>query len=58
MPRTSFYVSAELTNKLRLGPERGLSMAVNRVIDRYYEIVEAERARLQALFYIKYNKIK
>lgn len=50
MPKTSFYLSAELQDKLRIGPERGLSMAANRAIDRYYAMVDAERAKLSSLF--------
>lgn len=36
--------------KLRLSDNRGLSMAANRAIDRYYAMVEAERQKLTALF--------
>lgn len=50
MGKTSFYLSKELETKLRLGPERGLSMAANRAIDRYYAMCDAERAKLEKLF--------
>ena len=50
MPKTSFYVSESLKGKLRLGPDRGLSMAANRAIDRYYAMVDAERKRLGEIF--------
>ena len=50
MPKTSFYLSKELEKKLRLSDDRGLSMAANRAIDRYYAMVDAERAKLAALF--------
>lgn len=50
MAKTSFYLSKDLEKKLRLGPERGLSMAANRAIDRYYAMCEAEKAKLEKLF--------
>ena len=50
MAKTSFYLSKSLEEKLRIGPERGLSMAANRAIDRYYAMCDAERARLEKLF--------
>jgi len=50
MAKTSFYLSKDLEKKLRLNPERGLSMAANRAIDRYYAMCEAERAKLEKLF--------
>jgi hypothetical protein len=50
MAKTSFYLSKDLEKKLRLSPERGLSMAANRAIDRYYAMCDAERAKLEKLF--------
>lgn len=50
MPKTSFYLSKILEHKLRLSDERGLSMAANRAIDRYYSMVDAERKKLESLF--------
>jgi hypothetical protein len=50
MGKTSFYLSKDLEKKLRIGPERGLSMAANRAIDRYYAMCDAERAKLEKLF--------
>jgi hypothetical protein len=50
MGKTSFYLSKDLEKKLRLGPERGLSMAANRAIDRYYAMCDAERAKLEKHF--------
>lgn len=50
MPKTSFYVSEVLKERLRLGPDRGLSMAANRAVDRYYAMVDAERKRLGEIF--------
>lgn len=50
MGKTSFYLSKELEQKLRIGPERGLSMAANRAIDRYYVMCNAERKKLETLF--------
>ncbi len=50
MGKTSFYLSKNLESKLRLSPERGLSMAANRAIDRYYAMCDAEKAKLEKLF--------
>ena len=50
MAKTSFYLSKDLEKKLRLTPERGLSMAANRAIDRYYAMCDAEKAKLEKLF--------
>jgi hypothetical protein len=50
MAKTSFYLSKDLEKKLRLGEDRGLSMAANRAIDRYYAMCDAERAKLEKLF--------
>lgn len=50
MPKTSFYLSKKLEAKLRLSEERGLSMAANRAIDRYYAMIHSERPKLTAIF--------
>lgn len=48
--KTSIYLTDELTAKLRLNEDRGLSTALNETIDRYEEIIASERKRVQSMF--------
>jgi len=48
--RTSIYLTDDLKAKLKLGRSRGLSEALNMAIDRYQEIIDAERKRMNSIF--------
>ena len=48
--RTSIYLTDDLKAKLKLGRSRGLSEALNMAIDRYQEIIDAERKRMNSFF--------
>ncbi len=50
MAKTSFYLSKDLENKLRITEDRGLSKTVSRTIDRFYYIIEAEKKMLSKMF--------
>lgn len=48
--KTSIYLTDDLIEKLRLDDRRGLSTALNETIDRYQEIINSERKRVEAIF--------
>lgn len=50
MGRTSFYLSKEQEARLRIGPDRGVSAAINEIMDRYQYLIDTERGKLRMLF--------
>ena len=48
--KTSIYLTDDLSEKLRLNERRSLSTAINETIDRYQEIINSERKRVEAAF--------
>jgi len=47
--RSSIYITEELHNRLGLD-NRGISQAINETLDRYDELIESERRRVEQVF--------